>query len=210
MARRLCTSYLHPECVEAYNFCCIALNKFPGIRPIGVCEVVRRIIGKAIMTLVKDDIMEATGPTQLCAGQLAGCEAGVHTLHSLFDNFSTEGVLLVDATNAFNQLNRPATLRNIQAICPSLAHILINCYRDPVAMHTSNGEIMKRLADLLSEKWDVHYSKTICLIRCRLSFALLRSAIRCMRGSRSTAGRPAYYNHPDHSEVVLSETALTY
>ena len=48
------------------------------------------------------------------------------------------------------------------------------------------------------------------LIRCRLSFALLQSAIRCMRGSRSTAGRPAYHNHPDHSEVVLSETALTY
>ena len=68
----------------------------------------------------------------------------------------------------------------------------------------------KRLADLLSEKWDVPYSKAICIIRCRLSFALLRSAIRCMRGSRSTAGRPAYYNHPDHSEVVLSETALTY
>ena len=72
MARHLCTSYLHPECVEAYNSCRIALNKFPDIRPIGVCEVVRRIIGKAIMTLVKDDIMEATGPTQLCAGQLTG------------------------------------------------------------------------------------------------------------------------------------------
>ena len=68
----------------------------------------------------------------------------------------------------------------------------------------------KRLADLLSEKWDVPYSEAICIIRCRLSFALLRSAIRCMRGSRSTAGRPAYYNHPDNSEVVLSETALTY
>ena len=84
--------------------------------------------------------MEATGPTQLCAGQLAGCEAGVHTLRSLFENFSTEEVLLVDTTNAFNQLNRQATLRNIQAICPSLAHILINCYQDPVTMHTSNGD----------------------------------------------------------------------
>ena len=28
------------------------------------------------------------------------------------------------------------------------------------------------------------------LIRCRLSFSLLRSAIMCLRGSRSTAGHP--------------------
>ena len=90
----------------------------------------------------KDDIMDATGPSQLCAGQLAGCEAGVHTLRSLFNNSSTERVLLVDATNAFNQLNRQAALRNIQAICPSLAHILVNCYRDPVALHTSTGDII--------------------------------------------------------------------
>ena len=41
-----------------------------------------------------------------------------------------------------NQMNRQATLHNIQAICPSLAHILINCYQDPVAMHTSNGDII--------------------------------------------------------------------
>ncbi len=49
--------------------------------------------------------MQATGPTQLCAGQLAGFEVGVHALRSLFERFSTEGVLLVDTTNAFNQLN---------------------------------------------------------------------------------------------------------
>ena len=143
MARRLCTTYVHPECIQAYNACrLIALNKFPGIRPIGICEVVRRIIGKAIMTLVKDDVIDATGPTQLCAGQLAGCEAGVHTLNSLFESRETDGVLLVDATNTFNQLNRQAVLHNIQSLCPSLAHILINCYREPVQMHLSSGEII--------------------------------------------------------------------
>ena len=64
MAHCLCTSYLHSEYVEVYNSChLIALNKSSGIRPIGVCEVIRRIIGKTIMALVKDDIMKATGPT---------------------------------------------------------------------------------------------------------------------------------------------------
>ena len=67
----------------------------------------------------------------------------------------------------------------------------------------------KRLADRLSEKWDIPYSKAMCLLRCRLSFALLRSMIRCMRGSRSAAGRPVRYSHPENSEVVLSEAALS-
>ena len=46
--------------------------KCPGVRPIGVGEVVRRIIGKAVLATVKMDILEATGPLQLCAGQDAG------------------------------------------------------------------------------------------------------------------------------------------
>ena len=41
----------------------------------------------------------------------------------------TEAVLLVDATNAFNTLNRKAALLNIQKRCPSLAKVLINTYR---------------------------------------------------------------------------------
>ena len=48
----------------------------------------------------------------------------------------------------------------------------------------------KRLASLLATKKDHHYSIIISFIRCRLSFSLLRSAIMCLRGSRSTAGHP--------------------
>ena len=40
-----------------------------------------------------------------------------------------EGFLLVDASNAFNNLNRRATLHNCQSSCPSLAPILTNMYR---------------------------------------------------------------------------------
>ena len=48
----------------------------------------------------------------------------------------------------------------------------------------------KRLASLLADKKDQFYNSVISLIRCRLSFSLLRSAIMCLRGSRSTAGHP--------------------
>ena len=46
----------------------------------------------------------------------------------------------------------------------------------------------KRLASLLSEKWDFSYSSTICWLRCRLAFSLLRSAIQSIRGARSSRG----------------------
>ena len=48
----------------------------------------------------------------------------------------------------------------------------------------------KRLASLLTTKKDKHYNAVISLIRCRLNFSLLRSAIMCIQGSRSAAGRP--------------------
>ena len=44
---------------------------------------------------------------------------------------STEAMIFVDASNAFNNLNRQATLLNVTTICPSLAPALINTYRNP-------------------------------------------------------------------------------
>ena len=38
-----------------------SLDKSRGVRPIGVGEVLRRIIGKAILTELKSDILNVTG-----------------------------------------------------------------------------------------------------------------------------------------------------
>ena len=43
----------------------------------------------------------------------------------------------------------------------------------------------RRLASLIAAKRNQSYSSTITWIRCLLSFSLLRSAIRCLRGARS-------------------------
>ena len=51
--------------------------------------------------------------------------------------------------------------------------------------------VYKRLASRIAEKHDRAYGKTLHLIRCRLNFSLLRSAIMCLRGSRSATHRPA-------------------
>ena len=136
VARRLCTEMVDPSGLSAFVACrLIALDKCPGVRPIGVGEVVRRIIGKAVLATIKMDILESAGPLQLCAGQDAGCEAAIHAMRSVFSEESTEAVLLVDASNAFNSLNRKVALHNIPILCPALATVLINTYRADVPLY---------------------------------------------------------------------------
>ena len=45
----------------------IALDKCPGVRPIGVGEVLRRIIGKTVMLIAAVDAKLECGADQLCA-----------------------------------------------------------------------------------------------------------------------------------------------
>ena len=76
LARRICSELVDPSGIEAFVASrLIPLDKCPGVRPIGIGEVHRRIIAKAVMSFLKPDILEASGSLQLCAGQPAGCEA---------------------------------------------------------------------------------------------------------------------------------------
>eukprot|EP00794_Sanderia_malayensis_P017856 gene17856-biopygen15283 len=100
----------------------------PGVQPIGVGEVLRRIIGKAVIQIVKSDIMESAGNLQLCAGQKAGSEVAVHAIPDIFEESASDALLLVDATNAFNALNRKSLLHNIQYLCPPISTYVRNRY----------------------------------------------------------------------------------
>ena len=105
-----------------------ALDKHPGVRPIGIGEVPRRIIAKTILAVVRDDIQSAVGSLQLSAGQISGVEAAVYAVWESFQKEETKGVLLVDARNDFNCFNCKVALHNICFICPPLTTILINYY----------------------------------------------------------------------------------
>ena len=43
---------------------------------------------------------------------------------------------------------------------------------------------LKRLGDVVSVKWERSYSEVMGWVRARLSFAILRASILCLRGSR--------------------------
>ena len=139
LARKLATQ----DCqnIEALTACrLIALNKNPGCRPVGIGEVLRRIIGKAVIEVIKDDIREAVGNLQVCAGQQAGCEAAIHAVREIFENTECEAVMLVDASNAFNTLNRKATIHNIRVKWPSFAKYIENTYKEPAQLFISDNK----------------------------------------------------------------------
>ena len=142
-ARRLATTFVDPASLEAYLACrLIPLDKNPGVRPIGIGEVLRRILGKAILSMIRDDIQEAAGSLQVCAGHESGIEAAVHAMTTVFDDDDTEALLMADASNAFNRLNREACLHNIQHLCPAMSAIVINTYRHPANLIVG-GEVIR-------------------------------------------------------------------
>jgi len=75
---------VHPASVSAFVAGrLIPLDKCPGVRPIGVGELPRKIIAKALLDIERNDITAATSLLQVCAGLDGGCEAAVHVMLSL-------------------------------------------------------------------------------------------------------------------------------
>ena len=106
-ARRLCREEVPNDELQAYLAGrLIPLAKNTGARPIAVGEDFRRIIGKVIMATIEADVLQATAPSQLCVGIPSACEAAVEALTQLFGRSEVDGVMLIDASNAFNALNR--------------------------------------------------------------------------------------------------------
>ena len=65
----------------------------------------------------------------------------------------------------------------------------------------------KHLASLLAQKWDTPYSTTLCWLRCRLAFSLLRSSIQAIRGARYSQGHPA--RAPSSVDLAASESGIS-
>ena len=143
IAIRIATETIAPSHLRPYNACrLIPLDKKPGVRPIGVGEVLRRIIGTCIARCVSADLKHLGSNIQLCLGQKCGIEHAIHTLREEFDADESCSILLIDASNAFNLLNRKLALENIETICFSLVTALRNSYSEPSDLFV-NGTKLK-------------------------------------------------------------------
>ena len=71
-----------------------------------------------------------------------------------------EATLLVDASNAFNSINRMSALLSIRYICPSIATILINCYKVPIHLINDGTVVYLSEGTTQGDLWG--YPSTLC------------------------------------------------
>ena len=105
VVNELCTAEGLSSSLKALPVCrLIPLDKNPGLRPIGIGEVLHRIAKKVGLSYIREDIISVAGSLRVCAGQEPGCKSLVHAMHEIYEDQSPETVLLVDASNAFNSI----------------------------------------------------------------------------------------------------------
>jgi hypothetical protein len=63
----------------------VALDKEPGMRPVGIGEIFRRLLAKTILLVVGKYATCACGNLNLCAGLKAGIERVVHALRDTWE-----------------------------------------------------------------------------------------------------------------------------
>ena len=82
LARQLAVKEVDFSAIETLLNCrLVPLQKEDnGIRPIGVGETLRRIIGKSITRTLANDIQLAAGRIQTCAGLSTGIDAAIHAM----------------------------------------------------------------------------------------------------------------------------------
>ena len=124
----------------------IALDKQPGVRPIGIGETLRRLLGKAVADLTNDDLAYAFGSEELAGGVSCEIEGSIHGLRKLFEKKSSNGfgLLLLDAKNAFNSINRSSALLNARTLWSRASTFLYNSYQESSKLVLSNTDVFIR------------------------------------------------------------------
>ena len=80
--KKICSIENQSASLEAsLEYRLIPLDKNPGLRLIGIGEVLRRIAGKIVVTHFRTEIVISVGSLQVCAGQEeTGCESIIHAM----------------------------------------------------------------------------------------------------------------------------------
>ena len=67
--------------------------------------MLRRIIGKTITSFLMEEIKQAVGPLQVCAGYSTGIEAAIDAMSHVFDEEGRDGIYSFDSRDQCLQSN---------------------------------------------------------------------------------------------------------
>ena len=113
-------------------------KKDKNFRPVGISEVVRRIIAKIVAWEVKLEVKGATGSRQ-CAGLPSACEAALKGMDELYQQGKT--VIVLDAEGAYNGLNRRNALRAVAKELPDAYQLILSFYDNPIRAFYAGKEL---------------------------------------------------------------------
>ena len=169
----------------------VALDKGPGVRPVGIGETWMRYDSKCVLFVAGGEAKDECGVDQLCAGLEAGVEGGIHALRLIWELHAQEenwGFLLVDAKNAFNEGNRTRMVWTIRHTWPSGARSVFNCYRHwaVLVVRAGNG-----VASFLFSKEGVTQGDPLSMVAYGLSLLPL---IRQLKDEFPDVFQPWYAN----------------
>ena len=108
-----------------------------GARPIAIGEILRRLTGKCLLQLVRDDARAFFWPAQVGVAVPGGAEVAIHTVRSWAERHAgsrAKVLVKLDFRNAFNSINRDAVLNQTLAHFPPLARWATWCYRQPTRL----------------------------------------------------------------------------
>ena len=103
----------------------------PDIRPIAVGEVLRRLTGKCLCTVLKLRVIDFFEPIQFGLACPMGSEMVIHGIRACVEKFWNDrdfSVMKVDFKNAFNLVSRDAVLQECANHFPDLLPWVAWCY----------------------------------------------------------------------------------
>eukprot|EP00957_Ditylum_brightwellii_P210907 15365540-Ditylum_brightwellii.AAC.2 len=106
-------------------------------------------MGKCIISVCGEDNTEACGVKQLCSSLKAGIEGTIHTMNQLWLEHREEenwGILLVDAKNAFNQIDCRVMLWEVRHLWSAGLRFAFNtyCHWQKLVLRGQEGLIMSK------------------------------------------------------------------
>ena len=108
-----------------------------------VGEVLRRLVSKCLATLVRLPARSLLAPLQLGVSVRGGCEAIVHATSHLTSSLPDEQcwTLLLDFSNAFNNISREAMFVEFRRRLPGLSACMESCYSCQPLLHLGTNSI---------------------------------------------------------------------